>query len=128
MWYLLLADVVAFVHMLFVLFVTLGALLLLRWPRLLWVHGPALLWGLVVEFAGATCPLTPLENQLMVLGGETGRAEDFLSHWLLTILYPEFLTRGLQFALGASLLLLNIGLYVWIWRRHVDKWGNSRSA
>ncbi len=123
MWYLLFADVIAFVHLLFVLFVTFGALFVFRWPRMVWIHGPALLWGLIVEFAGAICPLSPLESRLRLLGGEAGYAEDFLSHLLLTILYPESLSRGLQFALGASLLLLNISLYVWIWRRRQGESG-----
>ena len=121
MWYLLLADVVAFVHLLFVLFIIFGSLLVFRWPRMLWVHGMALAWGLIVEFAGVLCPLTPLENRLRLLGGEAGHTEDFLSDWLLTVLYPEFLTRGVQSALGVSLLLLNIGLYLWIWRRHQNE-------
>ena len=115
--YLLLADVIAFVHLLFVLFVVFGALFVLRWPWILWIHGPALLWGLFVEFTGAICPLTPFENRLRLLGGEAGYSEDFLSHWLLTVLYPESLSRGLQFALGTFLLLSNMGLYLWIWKR-----------
>ena len=119
--YALLADVVAVVHLLFVLFVILGALFLIRWPWMAWVHVPALIWGLFVEFAGAICPLTPLEGRLRVLGGESGHSQDFLSHWLETILYPEVLTRGLQIALGTSLLLLNLGLYLWIGKRQLNR-------
>lgn len=113
--YLLLADVIAFVHLLFVLFVVLGALFVLRWPWVLWIHLPALLWGLFIECTGAICPLTPLESRLRVLGGETGYSEDFVSHWLLTVLYPERLSPAAQFALGVSLLLSNVCLYLWIW-------------
>ena len=117
MWYIVLADAVALIHVLFVLFVVFGSLLLLRWPRAAWLHGPALVWGLIVEFSGVTCPLTPLESRLRALGGESGYSEDFVSHWLMAVLYPESLTRGLQIAMGSSLLLLNIGIYVWIGRR-----------
>jgi uncharacterized protein DUF2784 len=119
--YGLLADMVAVVHLLFVLFVIFGSLFLIRWPRMVWIHAPALVWGLFVEFAGATCPLTPLENRLRVLGGETGYPHDFLSHWLQTVLYPEGLTRGFQMMLGTSLLLLNLGLYLWIGRRQLAR-------
>jgi hypothetical protein len=115
--YLLLADVIAFVHLLFVLFVIFGALFVLRWPWMLWIHGPALLWGIVVEFTGVICPLTPLESRLRLLGGAAGHGGDFISHWLLAVLYPEFLSRGLQFVLGGLLLLSNMGLYLWIWRK-----------
>src|SRR5262245_34609462 len=103
MGYVLLADIVTLLHFLFVGFVTFGSILALRWPRALWIHAPALVWGLIVEFSGAICPLTPLEHRFRVLGGEAGYGEDFLSHWLLTLLYPESLTRGLQIGLGASL-------------------------
>ena len=126
--YLLLADVVAFVHLLFVLFVIFGALFVLRWPWMLWIHGPALLWGLIVEFTGVTCPLTPLESRLRLTGGEAGYGEDFISHWLLAVLYPEFLSRGVQFVLAGLLLVSNIGLYLWLWRRHQIQLGRfSRS-
>jgi hypothetical protein len=118
--YLLLADVIAFIHLLFVLFVVFGALFVLRWPKMLWIHAPALLWGLVVECTGASCPLTPIESRLRVLGGEAGYREDFVSHWLLTVLYPESLSREAQFALGASLLVSNICVYLWIWSRYRD--------
>lgn len=121
MWYVLLADVVGVVHLLFVLFVIFGALCLIRWPRMVWVHVPALIWGLFVEFAGAICPLTPLESRLRVLGGESGYSQDYLSHWLETVLYPEMLTRGLQIALGTSLLLLNLGLYLWLGKRQLNR-------
>ncbi|HKY70776.1 MAG TPA: DUF2784 domain-containing protein [Nitrospira sp.] len=121
MWYVLLADVVAVVHLLFVLFVIFGSLFVIRWPRLAWIHAPALVWGLWVEFAGGICPLTPLESRLRVLGGETGYPEDFLSHWLQTVLYPPGLTRGLQIALGTSLLLWNLGFYLWIGKRQLNR-------
>jgi len=126
--YVLLADVVAVAHLLFVLFVIFGSLFLIRWPRMVWVHAPALLWGLFVEFSGAICPLTPLESRLRVLGGETGYPEDFLSHWLQTVLYPRGLTRGLQITLGTSLLLLNLGLYLWVGRQLNRSAALSRST
>ena len=121
MGYILLADAVALLHALFVLFVIFGALLALRWPRAIWAHAPALGWGLLVECTGLICPLTPLENRLRVQGGEAGYTEDFLSHCLLSILYPEFLTRELQFVLGGFLLLLNLSLYAWIWRKSLAR-------
>jgi len=126
MWYSLLADIIMLVHILFVLFVACGALLALRWPGAIWAHAPALIWGLIVEFADLACPLTPLEDHLRVASGEAGYKEDFLSHWLLTALYPEFLTRDLRFFLGVSLLLLNFGLYAYAWRKISDRRSTKR--
>jgi hypothetical protein len=127
--YVLLADAVALVHAIFVLFVVCGSVLVLWRPRAVWVHAPALVWGVVVECAGITCPLTPLENRLRLLGGQAGYDEDFLSRWLLVILYPSSLTRELQIVLGATLLLFNIGLYAWIlWRRLTHSRDRYRSV
>ena len=121
MWYAVLADAVALVHFLFVLFVVAGSLLALRWPRAAWFHAPALIWALFVECAGTLCPLTPLENRLRVLGGESGYNDDFVSYWLLSLLYPASLTRSLQMTLGGSLFLLNVCLYTWIWTKRRPK-------
>ena len=121
MCYLLLADLVLIVHFSFVLFVLFGGLMTVKWPRVVWIHGPALIWGCIVEFAGVSCPLTPLENRLRLQGGESGFQGDFVSRWLLPILYPETLTPGIQVALGTFVLVLNVSIYAWIWRRrHVQ--------
>jgi len=74
--YALAADAIALVHALFILFAMFGSLLVLRWPRAVWLHVPAVLWGLIVEFSGATCPLTPLESRFR---GELSDSHDFLS-------------------------------------------------
>lgn len=115
--YGLLADLVAFVHFVFVLFVLFGALLSVRWPRTVWVHVPAVIWGLIVEFAGLVCPLTPLENWLLIRAGREGYHGDFLSRWLLAVLYPGSLTPKIQIVLGLLVLVLNVAVYTWIWRK-----------
>ena len=60
--YRLLADLILIFHAGFVAFVVLGALLVLRWPHIAWIHVPVVLWGAGIEFLGGICPLTPLEN------------------------------------------------------------------
>lgn len=44
-----LADAIVLVHLAFIVFVMLGGLLVLRWPRMAWLHLPAAAWGVVVE-------------------------------------------------------------------------------
>lgn len=46
------ADALVLLHLGFILFVLLGGLLLLRWPRLLCLHLPAVVWGIVVPAPG----------------------------------------------------------------------------
>ncbi|MEY4706127.1 MAG: hypothetical protein RL042_2332 [Nitrospirota bacterium] len=116
MMYPLLADLVLIVHLAFVVFVLCGGLLVLRWRRIAWLHLPAATWGAVVEFAGWTCPLTPLENWLRAQGGEAAYGHDFLARYLLPILYPGDLTRDLQLLLGSAVVVLNASVYWRLWR------------
>jgi len=115
--YRVLADVVVTVHFAFVLFVVAGALLVARWPRLAWVHLPAALWGAGIEFTGSICPLTPLENHFRRLAGEEGYPGGFVEHYLLPVLYPGGLTRGVQIVLGIVVVVLNLGIYGWLFAR-----------
>jgi hypothetical protein len=115
--YRLLADAVVGVHVLFLLFVVLGGVLVLRRPRLAWAHLPCAAWGALIEFAGWICPLTPLENWLRRRGGAAGYPGGFIEHYVLPVLYPSGLTRGVQLALGAAVLLINAAVYWTLWRR-----------
>jgi len=111
------ADAVLVVHLAFVVFVTLGGLLVIRWPNLAWLHLPAAAWGALIEFAGWICPLTPLEIALRETSGEAGYRGDFLQHYIVSILYPGGLTRDLQTGLGVLVVLINGALYFFVVRR-----------
>jgi hypothetical protein len=112
----LLADVLVGVHLLFVVFVMAGGFLLVRWPRLAWLHLPAAAWGALIEFSGGICPLTPLENHLRALGGETVYSGGFVERYLLPILYPEALTLPLQWVLGGLVVAVNLVAYALAYR------------
>jgi Protein of Unknown function (DUF2784) len=109
--YRALADLVLVVHLAFVLFVGLGGLLVLRWPRLAWLHMPAAVWGVLIEYTGWICPLTPLENSLRERGGGAGYSGGFIEHYIQSVLYPAGLTRGTQIVLGSLALLVNLTAY-----------------
>lgn len=117
MHYRLLADAVLVLHLAFVAFVALGGLLVLRWPRLAWLHVPAVVWGVYVELAGKPCPLTPLEQRLRVAAGQGGYEGGFIDHYVTLWLYPAGLTRGTQLALGAFALAFNLIIYAVLLRR-----------
>jgi len=111
------ADALVLVHLSFILFVLLGGLLLLRWPRLIWLHPPAVAWGIVVECLHLGCPLTPWENQLRRMAGQAGYDGGFIEHYLIPLIYPAGLTPQIQSGLGAIVVLLNLAVYTWlIWR------------
>ena len=106
-----LADLVLVVHLAFVLFVVLGGLLVLKWPRLALLHVPAAIWGVLIEYTGWICPLTPLENSFRARGGEAGYGGGFIEHYIQPALYPAGLTRGTQIVLGSLALLVNLTAY-----------------
>lgn len=115
--YQLLADTVLVVHLGFILFVVAGGFLV-RWRRsVAWVHLPAAGWGALIEFMGWICPLTPLENWARLRAGETGYTGGFVEHYLLPVVYPAALTRDVQIALGAAVLIINLSIYAWVFGR-----------
>jgi hypothetical protein len=106
-----LADGLVAVHFTFTAFVIFGGFLTWKWPRLVFVHLPALAWGVWVEVSATVCPLTPLEIHLRHLAGESGYTGGFLAHYLGAVLYPPGLTRHIQWVLAAVLLALNAVAY-----------------
>jgi len=114
--YLLLADLVVLAHAGFVLFVVCGGLAVLRWPRLAWLHLPAVVWGVIIEVSSGICPLTYLENYFRKLGGAGGYELPFVARYFEPILYPVGLTSQTQLFMGVGLLLFNTALYGWLWR------------
>lgn len=117
MLYRILADILVVIHLAFVAFVVLGGLLVVRNPRWGWVHIPVAAWGALVEFMGWVCPLTPLEIRLRVMGGEAGYSGGFVEHYLLPVLYPSGLDRTHQLGLGVLVVVLNLVVYGWAWKR-----------
>jgi hypothetical protein len=119
--YRALADLILALHLGFVLFVVLGGLLVLKWPRAAWLHVPAAIWGVLIEYTGWICPLTPLENSFRARGGEAGYSGGFIEHYIQPALYPAGLTRSTQVVLGSLVLILNLTAYVIVisrMRRH----------
>ena len=112
-----LADLLVLLHLTFVLFVLFGGLLILKWPRVMWLHLPAAVWGALIEFTGWICPLTPLEHWLRETGGGRGYQSGFIEHYVLPLLYPAGLTGRIQVVLGLLVLLLNCGVYLLVFRR-----------
>ncbi|MDY6837769.1 MAG: DUF2784 domain-containing protein [Thermodesulfobacteriota bacterium] len=118
-----LADLVLTLHFAFVLFAMLGALLVLIWQRLAWIHIPLALWAVIVEITGWMCPLTPLEHWLRLKGGIPVEQLGFVEQYLYPLLYPTPLTRGFQVILGAVVLGVNLLIYGWILRRRRSRKG-----
>lgn len=121
MLYRLLADVVLAVHFLFIVFVVIGGLLVLRWGRVAWLHVPSVVWGAAIEFRNGVCPLTPLEKFFRQRGGQSTYEHGFIENYLLPIVYPAGMTREIQLALGIGALAVNLAIYGWILRSRLKR-------
>jgi hypothetical protein len=112
----LLADATVAFHFLFIAFVVLGGLAVMRMPRVAWLHLPAVAWVVWLELTGAICPLTPLENALREQAGQAGYEGGFIDHYLMPVIYPAGLTPQMQTMLGIAVLVLNATVYAIAWR------------
>jgi Protein of Unknown function (DUF2784) len=111
----LLADTVLVLHGLFIVFAVFGGLLTYKkgqWKNpLLTLHLACAAWAATVVIMGWTCPLTPLEQQLRLAAGQQGYSSSFIDHYLLALIYPDGLKRGVQMALGAGVVIFNVLVY-----------------
>ena len=111
------ADALLLLHLGFILFVALGALPALRWRWLVFVHLPALAYGLGIELIGWMCPLTPLDATLHDRALAAGVGPNGFSRFIDALIYPAGLSREIQFLLAALLLVGNLTLYLRLLRR-----------
>jgi hypothetical protein len=77
------ADLVVVTHVAFIAFALLGGYATWRWPRLVWVHLPAVAVIGSLFVIGADCPLTDLEKYLRRQAGEAVYRDGFVAHYLL---------------------------------------------
>ena len=113
------ADLVVVAHLGFILFVVFGGLLALRWRVFAWFHIPVAVWGVLIEFGRWICPLTPLENYLRRASGTAGYGGGFIDHYLIPVIYPVVLNRGIQIILGVAVLVLNVVIYFFVFKRRL---------
>ena len=117
----LLANLVVLAHALFVAFVVLGGFLTWRRRWVAWLHVPAAVWGVLIEYAGWVCPLTPLENYFRMRAGLEGYGGGFVEHYVIPLLYPAGLTPPQQIVLGTFALTVNLVAYGILVRRMLGR-------
>ncbi|KGN30971.1 membrane protein [Knoellia sinensis KCTC 19936] len=118
-WQAVLADAVMLVHFAFLLFVVLGGFLAWRWPKLIWVHVPAAVWGFATVAFSIRCPLTDVEEWARERAGEEALAgTGFIDHYIEGVLYPERYTAVLQLLAAASVIVSWAG-FAWRHRGRV---------
>ena len=109
--YELASDLTLIVHFAFIIFVVFGALLFFVSTKIIYVHVPALIWGIYIELTHSICPLTHLENWFLQKANLTTYTEGFIQNYLVPIVYPKNLTEDLQTYLAIVLIVVNMILY-----------------
>jgi hypothetical protein len=129
--YLIAADATLVTHILFVLFVTLGLVLILigKWTAWSWVRNPgfrlvhllAILVVIIQSWFSVLCPLTSLEMALRARAGDAVYTGSFITHWLETLLYYQ--APGWVFVLAYTLFGVLV-VITWFWVP--PRWPRSR--
>ena len=112
------ADVVAALHAIYIVFVVAGFAAILAGSAARWqwvrnayfriIHLAMILLVCLEVIAGVTCPLTRLEIVLRLKGGQTGYARDFIGYWFDRIIFhdaPPWVFATAYFTFGALVLL-----------------------
>lgn len=107
-------ELVLATHFAFVLFAVFGGLLLLADVRWAWVHAPAVIWSAVVNLAGWTCPLTPIEQELRRRASGAGYEGGFVEHYIGPLVYPSGMPRRLELTAAISITVWNVVVYALI--------------
>ncbi|MEC4767139.1 DUF2784 domain-containing protein [Halomonas sp. CUBES01] len=115
--WLLLADALLVIHVLFVAFVVLGLLAVYAGYFLNWqwvrnrvfriVHLGAIGYVVVQSWLGAVCPLTTWEMALRAEAGAATYAGSFIQHWLQSLLYhnaPDWVFMAVYTVFGGLVL------------------------
>ena len=119
------ATTLAILHFAFILFVAIGALLVLRWRWVMVLQLPAALWGALLEIGQWDCPLTRWENLALRRAGESGYSDGFIAHHLFGVIYPNGLSRGVEIALAVFVTVVNSAVY---YRVFHDRSGRRRGT
>ena len=114
--YSVLADAILFLHLLFILWIILGAVFTRNHPLLRWVHLACVVWGILIEVLPWTCPLTWAENWSKTKAGLTPYQGGFMLHYLGALVYTN-ISPNLVTAVGVSICLFNLGIYVFRFHR-----------
>ena len=108
------ATLTLLLHFSFILFVIFGALLILRFKKIIYFHIPAVAWGTYIELSHSICPLTHLENYFLKKAGKDQYSVDFIENYIFKIIYPPALNYEIQTYLGVILIFVNLVIYYYI--------------
>ena len=109
--YELAANFTLIIHFTFICFVVFGVALFFVSKKIIYLHVPALIWGIYIELTHSVCPLTYLENWFLQQANLTTYSEGFIQNYLVPIVYPNNMTEDLQTYFATALIVANMIMY-----------------
>lgn len=106
----LIAIAILSIHLAWILAVIFGALFTRGRPVWTGLHIASLIWGIVVELAPISCPLTLAEQYFETRAGMPAYQGSFLMHYLDKIIYPA-VPWWVVAVVGAAICIFNLGIY-----------------
>lgn len=111
-----LATAALVLHFGYMAYLLLGGFVAWRWPRTIWLHLVAVVWGLLIVFGKVDCPLTYAEYWARERAGLTRLSQGFVDRFLDNVIYPAQYVNvarlGVAIVVGASW----VGVYLQ-WRK-----------
>jgi hypothetical protein len=104
------ADAVVVLHLLWIVFLILGAIPGRRWAWIKWTHLGSLGFSIALQLFGWICPLTHLEIWLRRVGGAKAYEGTFIRHYLESLVYAA-IPPGLLFT--GTLIVVAVSLWIY---------------
>lgn len=99
-------------HFAFIGYVVVGGFLALRWRRTIWLHVPAVIWGIAIGARQVDCPLTWAERWARAKAGAAPLPPDgFIAHYLTGVVYPVGWVIAVQLV-AFAVVLVSWALYL----------------
>jgi hypothetical protein len=88
--YVIVVALTVVVHFAFLGYLVIGGFLALGWRWTIWLHVPAVAWGVGIVTVGFNCPLTWLEQWARAKAGmQPLPPAGFIDHYITGVLYPS---------------------------------------
>jgi cytochrome c biogenesis protein CcdA len=109
--YATVVGLVVALHFAFIGYVLIGGFLALRWHRTMWLHVPAVMWGIAIATNLVDCPLTWAERWARRNAGMAPLPPDgFIAHYITGVIYPAGWVVGVDLT-SFALVALSWALY-----------------
>jgi uncharacterized protein DUF2784 len=105
-------GLVVALHFAFIGYVLIGGFLALRWRRTMWLHVPAVIWGIGIATKQVDCPLTWAERWARRNAGMAPLPPDgFIAHYVTGVIYPADWVVGVDIT-SFALVAVSWALYL----------------